>query len=110
MKIERTELLQGTLDMLILKALSIREMHGWSISQRIEQVSGKTFQIKQGSLYPALHRLEAKGSIESFWGISENKRRAKFYRLSRSGVKQLKEEENNWSVFAAAVGAVLSMD
>lgn len=109
MKKDRTDLLQGTLDMLILKSLSGGSMHGWSISKRIEQVSGSTLQIKQGSLYPALHRLEAKGYIRSAWAASENNRRAKFYRLTAEGEKQLEVEKAYWRLFADAVNAVLAM-
>src|SRR5271166_3971163 len=87
-----TDLLQGTLDLLILKTLALEPMHGWGISQRIQQVSRDSLQVQQGSLYPALHRLEQQGWIASEWGTSENNRRAKYYRLTDSGRKQLKIE------------------
>ncbi len=103
----RTDLLQGTLDVLILKTLFAEPMHGWGISQRIQQVSGDVLQVNQGSLYPALYRLESRGWIRSTWGSSENNRRAKFYELTRAGRKQLVEETQSWERFAAAVGRVL---
>jgi PadR family transcriptional regulator PadR len=104
----KTDLLQGTLDVLILKTLAAAPMHGWGISQRIEQVSGDVLQVNQGSLYPALYRLEAKGWIRSDWGNSENNRRAKFYELTRAGRKELAQERESWERFAAAVGRVLA--
>ena len=103
----RTELLQGTLDVLILKTHANEAMHGWGISQRIEQLSHDVLQVNQGSLYPALYRLESKGWIRSHWGNSENNRRAKFYELTRSGRRQLAEETEGWERFAAAVGRIL---
>jgi PadR family transcriptional regulator, regulatory protein PadR len=103
----KTELLQGTLDVLILKTLAHEAMHGWGISQRIEQLSQDVLQVNQGSLYPALYRLESKGWIRSHWGNSENNRRAKFYELTRSGRRQLAEETEGWERFAAAVGRIL---
>jgi transcriptional regulator len=103
----RTDLLQGTLDVLILKTLFAEPMHGWGISQRIQQLSGDVLQVNQGSLYPALYRLESRGWIRSSWGASENNRRAKFYELTRAGRKQLAEERESWERFAAAVGRVL---
>jgi len=103
----RTELLQGTLDVLILKTLAHEAMHGWGISQRIEQLSQDVLQVNQGSLYPALYRLESRGWIRSHWGNSENNRRAKFYELTRSGRRQLAEETEGWERFAAAVGRIL---
>jgi transcriptional regulator len=103
----KTELLQGTLDVLILTTLANEPMHGWGISQRIQQVSQEVLQINQGSLYPALYRLESKGWIRSHWGNSENNRRAKFYELTRSGRRQLAEETEDWERFVAAVGRVL---
>ncbi|HTD52049.1 MAG TPA: PadR family transcriptional regulator [Thermoanaerobaculia bacterium] len=103
----KTELLQGTLDVLILTTLADEPMHGWGISQRIQQVSQDVLQVNQGSLYPALYRLEAKGWIRSHWGNSENNRRAKFYELTRSGRRQLAEETEDWERFVAAVGRVL---
>lgn len=104
----RSDLLQGTLDLLILRTLAANDsMHGWGISQRLQQVSRDAFVVNQGSLYPALHRLEAQGWIEAEWGESENNRKAKFYRLTRSGRKQLAEELEYWERFAAAVGLVI---
>jgi transcriptional regulator len=103
----KTELLQGTLDVLILTTLANEPMHGWGISQRIQQVSQDVLQINQGSLYPALYRLESKGWIRSHWGNSENNRRAKFYELTRSGRRQLAEETEGWERFVTAVGRVL---
>jgi PadR family transcriptional regulator PadR len=102
-----TDLLQGTLDLLILKTLALEPMHGWGIAQRIQQVSKNIFQIGQGSLYPALHRLEYKGWIQADWGESENNRRAKYYSLTRTGKKQLQAEVESWDRLAAAVALVL---
>ena len=104
----RSDLLQGTLDVLILKTLSPGTMHGWGISQRIQQLSEDVLAVNQGSLYPALHRLELKGWIEAEWGSSENNRKARFYSLTRSGRRQLAEETESWERFAAAVGRVLA--
>ncbi|MGE5279060.1 MAG: PadR family transcriptional regulator [Acidobacteriota bacterium] len=103
----RSDLLQGTLDVLILKTLALAPMHGWGISQRIQQLSEDVLQVNQGSLYPALYRLEAKGWIRSEWGNSENNRRARFYELTRTGRRQLAEETESWERFATAVGRVL---
>ncbi len=103
----RRELLQGTLDLLILRTLQAGSMHGWGISQRIQQVSESVLVVNQGSLYPALYRLEEEGWIASEWGASENNRRAKFYRLTRSGERQLAREEQDWQRLAAAVFRVL---
>jgi transcriptional regulator len=105
----RTDLLQGTLELLILKTLQVGEpMHGWGISVRIQQLSEDVLRLNQGSLYPALHRLEHKGWIRSEWGTSENNRRAKFYRLTALGRGQLAEEREQWDLFAAAVGRILA--
>src|SRR5688500_20163714 len=101
------DLLQGTLDLLILKTLAMGSMHGWGISQRIQQMSEDVLRVNQGSLYPALHRLEASGWIEAEWGASENNRQAKFYRLTRTGLGQLREETAQWEVMAGAVARVL---
>ena len=101
------DLLQGTLDLLILKIVALEPMHGWGISQRIQQVSRDVLQVQQGSLYPALHRLEQQGWIQSEWGASENNRRAKYYSLTRTGRKQLEREEANWQRLSAAVQLVL---
>ena len=101
------ELLQGTLDLLILKTLALEPMHGWGVAQRIQQLSKDALQIGQGSLYPALHRLEYRGWIQSEWASSENNRRAKFYSLTTAGRKQLAEELAQWDRMAAAIGLVL---
>ena len=103
----RTELLQGTLDLLILRVVSLEPLHGWSIAQRIQQISGDVLQVQQGSLYPALHRLERRGWIAASWGASENNRKAKFYRLTAAGRKQLAEEADHWNRLSAAVAQVL---
>jgi PadR family transcriptional regulator PadR len=101
------EILQGTLDLLILKTVAFEPMHGWGIALRIQQVSHDVLQIGQGSLYPALHRLEYKGWIQSEWAPSENNRRAKFYSLTRAGRRQLEAEHANWNRLTAAIGLVL---
>ena len=103
----RSDLLQGTLDLLILRTLAAGPMHGWGISQRIQQVSASVLVVNQGSLYPALYRLEEEGWIASEWGASENNRRAKFYRLTRNGERQLEREQENWQRLASAVFRVL---
>ena len=105
----RLDLPQGTLDLLILKALSLEPMHGWAISERIHQVSRETLQIPQGSLYPALHRLERRGWISASWGASDNNRRAKYYELTRAGRKQLETEAQDWDRLMTAVALVLRM-
>ncbi|HWY03475.1 MAG TPA: PadR family transcriptional regulator [Candidatus Acidoferrum sp.] len=102
-----TDLLQGTLDLLILQTLALGPMHGWGVAQRIQQVSKDVLQIGQGSLYPALHRLEYKGWIRSDWGSSENNRRAKFYRLTAAGRKQLETELATWDRLSDAIALVL---
>jgi len=104
----KSDLLQGTLDLLILKTLEPGAMHGWGISLRIMAVSHEVLQVNQGSLYPALHRLEQQGLIASEWGASENNRQAKYYELTRSGRKQLAEETRNWERLAEAVARVLA--
>ena len=104
---EQIELPQGTLDLLILKTLALEPQHGWGISERIQQVSSDVLRIKQGSLYPALHRLERRGWIKSRWHASENNRRARYYELTRSGRTQLETEEGLWRKLTAAVGEVL---
>lgn len=105
----RADLLQGTLELLILKTLEIGEpMHGWGVAVRIQQLSSDVLQVNQGSLYPALHRLEHKGWIRSEWGTSENNRRAKFYRLTALGRRQLTEETQQWKLFSGAVGQILA--
>ncbi len=103
----KSDLLQGTLDLLILKTLELEPMHGWGISQRIQQISESVLQVNQGSLYPALHRLEEQGFIEAAWGPSENNRQAKFYELSRLGKRQLAAETENWERLSGAVGRIL---
>ena len=99
--------LQGTLDLLVLKTLTDGPMHGWSVAQRIQEVSRDTLLINQGSLYPALHRLEDAGYVASEWGTSDNNRRAKYYRLTTLGKKQLQIETESWQRFAAAVSLIL---
>jgi PadR family transcriptional regulator PadR len=102
------ELLQGTLDVMVLKTLTWHPMHGYAIARWIQQVTDDVLQVEEGSLYPALHRAERRGWIESEWGTSENNRRAKFYKLTADGRKQLRTESASWSVFAQAVTKVLS--
>jgi PadR family transcriptional regulator len=106
---ERLDLPQGTLDLLILKSLSLGPQHGWAISERIHEVSRATLQIPQGSLYPALHRLERRGWIKAEWGASDNNRRAKYYELTRTGRKQLEVESAAWDKLTAAVALVMKM-
>jgi PadR family transcriptional regulator PadR len=103
----RVELPQGTLDLLILKALALEPQHGWAISERLHQISSATLQIRQGSLYPALHRLERRGWIKARWGTSENNRRAKYYELTRKGRAQLETEADAWRRLSAAISQVL---
>jgi PadR family transcriptional regulator, regulatory protein PadR len=103
----RAELLQGTLDMLILKTLTVGPMHGYSIVRRIQQVSDDVLQVEEGSLYPALHRMEERGWIEAEWGVSENNRRAKFYKLTRAGRKSLADEESAWARLSEAISKVM---
>jgi len=104
---EQLDLLQGTLDLLILKTLALGPMHGWGISQRIQQVSQEVLQVGQGSLYPALARLEQRGWIGAEWSISDNNRRAKFYSLTKAGARQLKKELGEWERLSAAIALVL---
>ena len=101
------DLLQGTLDLLILRTLALEPMHGWGISQRIQQTSAEVLRVQQGSLYPALRRLEERGWIRARWGASENNRRARFYELTRTGRKRLEVETENWGKLSAAVSRVL---
>ena|SRR5690348_3324350 len=103
----RIDLPQGTLDLLILKTLALEPQHGWAISERIQQVSKDVLSIKQGSLYPALHRLERRGWIKAKWAMTKNSRHAKYYELTQAGRNQLEVEENAWRKLAAAVGHVL---
>ncbi len=104
---ERADLLQGTLDLLVLKALSLGPLHGLGVSSRIEQVTRGTFRVKPGSLFPALHRMEQAGWLTSFWGESENNRRAKYYRLTRAGEQQLEVETGDWERIAVAMARAL---
>jgi len=106
---ERIDLPQGTLDLLILKTLALEPQHGWAISERIQQISRDVLQVQQGSLYPALHRLERRGWIKAHWGVSENNRKAKYYALTRAGRKQLESDEHAWRKLSTAVGHVLDM-
>ena len=103
----KADLLQGTLDLLILKTLSTGARHGWGISQRIQQMSQDVLQVNQGSLYPALHRLEQQGWVRSTWGKSENNRQAKFYELNARGRRQLEEKTENWARLSAAVAGIV---
>jgi transcriptional regulator len=103
------DLPQGTLDLLILRTLTLGTQHGWAIAERVQQISSDVLRIQQGSLYPALHRLERRGWIKSHWGASENNRRAKYYELKKSGLKQLEVEKDAWEKLTAAVAQVLGM-
>ena len=107
MPIPRIDLPQGTLDLLILRTVSLGPQHGWAISERVQQVSGEVLRIQQGSLYPALHRLERRGWIKARWGTSDNNRRAKYYELTKSGHKQLATEQDSWEALTAAIAQVL---
>ena len=107
MKTQRIDLPQGTLDLLILRTLWLGTQHGWAISERVQQMSSDVLKIQQGSLYPALHRLERRGWIKANWGISENNRRAKYYELTRSGQKQLEVETDSWRKLTAAITQIL---
>jgi PadR family transcriptional regulator PadR len=107
MPIEKSDLLQGTLDMLILKIVALGPVHGYGISQRIRQISKEVLRVQQGSLYPALHRLEKRGWLAAEWGESQNGREAKFYKLSVKGRKQLQSEESNWERLAQAVTQIM---
>jgi len=103
----RIDLPQGTLDLLILRTLRLEPLHGWAISERVQQISSDVLRIQQGSLYPALHRLERRGWIKAHWGVSDNNRRAKYYELTRSGRLQLERETDAWTKMTAAVARVL---
>jgi PadR family transcriptional regulator, regulatory protein PadR len=107
MSSSRIELPQGTLDLLILRTLALGRQHGWAISQRIQQISAEALQVPQGSLYPALHRLERRDWIRSSWDVSDNNRKAKYYRLSAAGRKQVEKETERWRKLVTAVGQVL---
>jgi transcriptional regulator len=109
MATDRVDLPQGTLDLLILRTLALERQHGWAISERIQQVSRDVLQVPQGSLYPALHRLERRGWIKAEWGISDNNRRAKYYMLTAKGRKQLEAEADSWRKLTTAVGLVMQM-
>lgn len=106
--LEKTDLLQGTLDLLILKVVALGPVHGYGISQRLRQISKDVLQVQQGSLYPALHRLEKRGWLEADWGESDNGRQAKFYRLSAKGRKQFAAEEDTWNRLSQAVALILA--
>ena len=108
MPVKSIDLLQGTLDMLILKAVSLGPLHGYGVLLRIQQISGDALQVPQGSLYPALYRVERRGWIEAEWGQSDNNRRAKFYKLTAAGRKQLRTETADWSRLSKAIASVLS--
>ena len=103
----RIDLPQGTLDLLILRTLALEPQHGWAISERIQQISSDVLRVQQGSLYPALHRLERRGWIKARWGTSENNRRAKYYELTKAGRRQLEVERDAWDRLTAAVAQVL---
>ncbi len=105
----RIELPQGTLDLLILKTVALEPLHGWAISERLQQISQDVVQVQQGSLYPALHRLERRGWLRAKWGVSDNNRKAKYYELTAAGRKQLAAEANSWRKLAGAVATVLDM-
>jgi len=105
---EQTALLQGTLDLLILKSLALEQMHGLGIARRVEQITGGTFRVKPGSLFPALHRLEEEGWVTAEWGESENNRKAKYYRLTKMGRKQLESESERWSRISLAITQALA--
>lgn len=106
-KNKKPELLQGTLDMLVLKALSLGAMHGYGVGQRIQQLADDMLKVEEGTLYPALYRIEQRGWIESEWGTSENNRRARFYKLTRAGRKQLAVEETQWEQLSAGIAKVM---
>jgi PadR family transcriptional regulator PadR len=105
----RLDLLQGTLDLLILRTLQTGPMHGWAVSERIQEISEEVLRVNQGSLYPAMHRLEHQGWIKAEWGVSELGRRARFYQLTPAGRKQLELESKNWDKLSAAIGRVMRM-
>ena len=107
MPVPKSDLLQGTLDLIILRTLAFGPMHGWGISLRIQQISEDVLRVNQGSLYPALHRLEQQGWIQAEWGVSENNRQARFYSLTKKGRRQLEDEMANWTRFAGAVARIL---
>jgi PadR family transcriptional regulator PadR len=104
------DVVQGTLDLLILKILALEPMHGWAIAQRLKQISGDVLQVSDGSLYPALHKLEQEGWIKAEWAPSENNRRAKYYALTRIGRKELGKEAANWNRLAAAISQIVNLE
>ena len=104
-----TDLVQGTLDLLILKTLALEPLHGWAIAQRIKQLSKDVLQVQQGSLYPALHRLEQQAWIAAEWGVSDNNRRAKYYSLTRAGRRQLERESASWERLSTAISTIVRM-
>ena len=104
-----SDLVQGTLDLLIMKILALEPLHGWAISQRLKQVSGEVLQVSDGSLYPALHKLEQEGWIKAEWKPSDNNRRAKYYSLTRAGRRELKSEAENWRRLSAAISLVVDL-
>jgi PadR family transcriptional regulator, regulatory protein PadR len=106
----RTDLLQGTLDLLVLRILAVEPEHGWGIAQRIQQMSQELLQVNQGSLYPSLHRLEEQGLIASTWGTTGNNRQAKYYRLTKAGQRALAEETENWQRVSAAIQRILALN
>jgi transcriptional regulator len=106
-KEKKTDLLQGTLDLLVLKALALGPLHGLGVSHRIGQITRQTFHVKPGSLFPALHRMEEAGWLESYWGESENNRRAKYYSLTKAGRRQLEAETETWQRISVAIGSAL---
>ena len=104
---EKKDVLQGTLDLLILKILALGPLHGYGIAQRIDQVTGGVFKVTPGSLFPSLHRMEEYGWVKGSWGASENNRRAKFYEMTKAGLKQLEQEKKDWNAIALAVAKIL---
>jgi transcriptional regulator len=105
---QQADMIRGTLDMLVLKVLSLEPLHGWGIQERIQLISQDQLQVNQGSLYPALHKLTSEGWIRSYWGVTENNRRARFYQLTRAGEKQLRIESEHWDRLASAVTRVMA--
>ena len=110
MRDRRLDLPQGTLDLLILKTINLQPLHGWAISERIQQISNEVLKVQQGSLYPALHRLERRGWIKAHWGASENNRRAKYYSLTRFGRRALQRETQQWDRLSSAITQVLKLE
>ena len=105
---DQTDVLQGTLDLLIMRTIALEPMHGWAIAQRIQQISDDLLRVQQGSLYPALHRLEKHGWLKADWGVSEANQRAKFYRLTAAGKAQLSREQDRWSQLVTAIGRIMN--